>query len=164
MSKASRLKQLRDDIGTIGGCLAVSVLVLGSIAFQTLQAQSAQQVQQEKAQQQQAQREKVERDRKAQIEANAKAWISWRDYIEPQCTVDIPRLQRNASYRNLRIDGKAGKVYEGLVLCDRNAVGILQGAMLRATYVVPRNGSPFPMPSEAPPPEFAPSSQSSIPQ
>ncbi|GAQ00161.1 hypothetical protein [Leptolyngbya sp. NIES-2104] len=157
MTPKSRLAQLRSDVTVIFGCIAVSAVVAGSLAVQAISAQNEAQAKQH--QDQQAKVEQAQRDAatKAQIIANSKAWEQWRDYIEPQCENTVSRLERNRSYRNFKIYGNPNRpVYDGLVICDRNFVSILKGAMLRPAYVVPRSGSPYPMPSDNPPPEFAP--------
>lgn len=152
----SRLAQLRSDLTIVFGCVAVSALIAGSLAMQAISASGAAQARQSQEQQARAEQSRREAAAKAQIRASIKGWEAWRDYIEPQCENVISRLERGKSYRNYHIHNSRTPVYDGLVICDRNSVGILKGAMLRPAYLVPRVGSPYPMPSDPPPPEFAP--------
>ena len=152
----SRLARLRSDATVILGCVAVSTLIAGSLAMQAISASGEAEIKQQQEQQRQIEGSRREAAAKAQIRANIKGWEAWRDYIEPQCENIVSRLERDKSYRNYHIYNSRTPVYDGLVICDRNSVGILKGAMLRPAYLVPRVGSPYPMPSDPPPPEFAP--------
>jgi hypothetical protein len=174
MPMSSRLAQLRDDIKVVWGCLALSGVVLGSLGVQKIthaqaeqQAQQQQQVQRQQAEQRQQQQQQqiqqeqerarlealAEGQRRIAIEANAQGWRRWQAHIDPKCSVTIAKLDRNKSYLGATI-AKKRLVYDGLIVCDKDYVGILKGADLKPMWMVPRLGSRYPLPSEAPPPEF----------
>jgi hypothetical protein len=174
MPMPSRLAQLRSDAKVTLGCLVVSGLIIGSLVAQKVtatqsdrQAQQQQQVQRQQAEQLQQQQQNqlqqaqerarlealADAQRRMAIEANAQGWRRWQAHIEPKCSVTIAKLDRNRSYLGATIS-KTRLVYEGLIVCDRNYVGILKGADLKPMWMVPRIGSGYPMPSDPPPPEF----------
>lgn len=157
----SRLAQLRNDAKVAICCLAVSGLVLSSLAMQKItQAQGDRQLSQHHAQHQQAQeRARLEgladAQHRAAIESNAQGWRLWQAHISPKCSAMVSKLDRHRSYLGFTLN-KTRLVYEGLIICDQNYVGILKGADLKPMWIVPRLGSLHPMPSDAPPPEFQP--------
>lgn len=156
----SRLAKLRNDTKVVWGCLAISLLILGTLATQKITAATADQQgkqQQSHLAQQQAAAQiagLADAQKRASIEANAQGWRAWQAHIGHRCTAQITKLE-DRSYVGFTLNKKR-LVYEGLLICDRDRIGILKGPELKPMWMVPRIGSKHPMPTTPPPPEFQP--------
>lgn len=155
MAKTSRLKRVRADYSAMLGCIGFSLVILGTVGFRHLQTtnQQAEMDRQAAAAKQAEDARRKERDR---------GWIAWRDYAEPLCNDTLPVIKEGLDVTGSRRAWMPGKplAQEGLIVCDRLRVGIIQRSQnrLRITYVVPKRGFTYPLPtSDPPPPEFAPS-------
>lgn len=158
----SKLAQLRSDTKLVMGCLALSAVVLGSLAAQRMsqaQGDKANQARQQQLEQQASElalQQQTEAQRRAAIEANAQAWKAWQSHVSQRCNAVVHKLNTDASYLGVTIGKERRPVYPGVILCDRDYAGILKGPELRLHWVVPRVGSKMPMPTGEPPPEFKP--------
>lgn len=153
MSKASRLKQVRNDRSILLGCLAVSALLIGTVGVRFINEGNRQ----AKLAQRAAERKQTEI---AKRQDRDRAWIAWRDYAEPLCQDQTAAIKEGLDVTRWRRHGIPGKplVQEGLIICDRIRVGIVQRKQNRLvlSYVVPKAGFTYPLPtSDPPPPEFA---------
>jgi hypothetical protein len=111
------------------------------------------------AEEQKKQAEEQKKQAEVTRKTREKAWIAWRDYVEPRCNDSVPMLREGMNVTRFKRHKTNQPVFEGLVVCDRDRVGIVKREPNRmiVTYLVPRFGSSYPLPtSEPPPPEFAP--------
>jgi hypothetical protein len=161
MSSPSRVKRIRSDRGILLGCLTISALLLGTVGIQHI-TEDNRQAEIAKQQAETAKREAEQKQSElAKRKERDRAWIAWRDYAEPLCTDSLPAIKEGLNLTRVRRNGVPGKLFvqEGLIVCDRIRVGIVQRKQNRLvlSYVVPKAGFTYPLPTaEPPPPEFAP--------